>query len=171
MSIANYSTPEPPPRRRRRGRPPKQPCRVLAPTLGYAQIDKHRAGGRVVEVCRRIVFGSTETITEILGDKQINTSYVERDNLTSRQSNGRLVRKTLSHSKKAYYLTTPLGPGRHRVQFCTSASGIAGDLSSANPWSQVAAAYSCDGSGADRSYMDLGRAIVIPHSAIGRLNL
>src|SRR2546425_584407 len=90
--IANYSTPKPPPRRRRRGRPPKQPRRVLEPTLGYAQIDKHRAGGRVVEVCRRIVFGSTETITEILGDKQINTSYVERDNLTSRQSNGRLVR-------------------------------------------------------------------------------
>ena len=102
--IANYSTPKPPPRRRRRGRPPKQPRRVLEPTLGYAQIDKHRAGGRVVEVCRRIVFGSTETITEILGDKQINTSYVERDNLTSRQSNGRLVRKTLSHSKKVYYL-------------------------------------------------------------------
>lgn len=29
---------------------------------------------------------------------------MERDNLTSRQSNGRLVRKTLSHSKKDYYL-------------------------------------------------------------------
>src|SRR2546428_12520533 len=44
--IANYSTPEPPPRRRGPGRPPKQPRRVLEPTLGYAQIDKHRAGGR-----------------------------------------------------------------------------------------------------------------------------
>ena len=31
------------------------------------------------------------------------------DNLTSRQSNGRLVRKTLSHSKKAYYLQRHLG--------------------------------------------------------------
>src|SRR5947199_1877878 len=29
---------------------------------------------------------------------------VEHDNLTSRQSNGRLVRKTLSHSKKSYFL-------------------------------------------------------------------
>lgn len=102
--IANYSTPEPPPRKRGPGRPRKEPRRVLDPELCYAQIDKHRAGGRVVEVCRRIVFGSTEVVTEILGDKQINTSYVERDNLTSRQSNGRLVRKTLSHSKKAYYL-------------------------------------------------------------------
>jgi hypothetical protein len=31
-------------------------------------------------------------------------SAVERDNLTSRQSIGRLVRKTLSHSKKSYFL-------------------------------------------------------------------
>jgi len=102
--VANYSTPEPPPRCRRRGRPPKQSRRVLDPTLCYAQIDKHHEGGRVVEVCRRIVFGSTEVITEILGAQQINTSYIERDNLTSRQSNGRLVRKTLSYSKNAYYL-------------------------------------------------------------------
>jgi len=102
--IANYSTPEPRPRKRGPGRPRKEPRRVVDPELCYAQIDKHRAGGRVVEVCRRIVFGSTEVVTEILGDKQINTSYVERDNLTSRQSNGRLVRKTLSHSKKDYYL-------------------------------------------------------------------
>jgi len=102
--IANYSTAEPPPAKRGRGRPRKQPRRVLAPELLYAQVDKRRAGGRVVEVRRRIVFGSTEVITEILGDKQINTSYVERDHLTSRQSNGRLVRKTLSHSKKVHYL-------------------------------------------------------------------
>ena len=102
--IANYSMPEPPPRRRGPGRPRKRPRRVLDPDLRYAQVDKHREGGRVVEVCRRIIFGSAEVITEILGDKQINTSYVERDNLTSRQSNGRLIRKTLSYSKKNYYL-------------------------------------------------------------------
>ena len=101
--LANYSTPEPPPRKRGPGRP-RHPRRVVDPELRYAQIDKYREGGRVVEVRRRIVFGSAAGITEILGDQQINTSYVERDNLTSRQSNGRLVRKTLSHSKKAAYL-------------------------------------------------------------------
>ncbi|MGH8066349.1 MAG: hypothetical protein ACRERE_14155 [Candidatus Entotheonellia bacterium] len=101
--IANYSMPEPPPRRRGRGRPRKQPRQVLDPDLRYAQVDKPREGGRVVEVCRRIIFGSTEVITEILGDKQIHTSYVERDNLTSRQSNGRFVRTTLSYAKKHYY--------------------------------------------------------------------
>jgi hypothetical protein len=102
--IANYSMPEPLPPRRGPGRPRQHPRRVLDPDLRYAQVDKHRAGGRVVEVRRRIIFGSTAVITEILGDKRINTSYVERDNLTSRQSNGRLVRKTLSYSKKNYYL-------------------------------------------------------------------
>ena len=102
--ITNYSTPEPPSQKRGPGRPRKEPPRVLNPELRYAQVDKHREGGQVVEIRRRIVFGSAEVITQILGDKQINTSYVERDNLTSRQSNGRLVRKTLSHSKKDYYL-------------------------------------------------------------------
>ena len=102
--IANYSTLELPPVNRGPGRPRKQPRRVLDPELCYAQVDKRREQGRVVEVRRRIIFGTPEIITEILGRQQINTSYVERDNLTSRQSNGRLVRKTLSHSKKAYDL-------------------------------------------------------------------
>ena len=77
---------------------------MLDPDLLYAQVDKRCKKGRVVEVRRRIIFGSTEILTEVLGEQQINTSYVERDNLTSRQSNGRLVRKTLSHSKKSYFL-------------------------------------------------------------------
>jgi hypothetical protein len=102
--MAHYSMPAPPPRRRGPGRPRKRPRRVLAPDLHSARVDNHREGGRVVEVRRRIVFGSTEVITEILGDKQINPSDVERDNLTSRQSNGRLVRKTLSHSTQDDYL-------------------------------------------------------------------
>lgn len=102
--IANYSTAEPPPVNRGPGRPRKHSRRVLDPELCYAQVDKQREQGRVVEVRRRIIFGAPEIITEILGSQQINTSYVERDNLTSRQSNGRLVRKTLSYSKKAYYL-------------------------------------------------------------------
>ena len=56
----------------------------------------------MVEVRRRIILGARDIITEVLGGQQINTAYVERDNLTSRQSIGRLVRKTLSHAKKAH---------------------------------------------------------------------
>ena len=106
--IANYSTPELPPVKRRVGRPRKEPRRILDPQLCYAQVDKRRQGGRVVEVRRHILFGSADAIVRILEadgcGSRINISYVERDNLTSRQSNGRLVRKTLSHSKKVYFL-------------------------------------------------------------------
>jgi hypothetical protein len=102
--IANYSTPEPPPAHCGRGRPRRTPRRVLDATLLYAQVDKRREQGRVVEVRRRIIFGARDIITEVLGGQQINTAYVERDNLTSRQSIGRLVRKTLSHSKKSSFL-------------------------------------------------------------------
>jgi hypothetical protein len=99
--IANDSTPEPPPVNRRPGRPRTPSHRVLDPALCYAQGDKRREQGRVVEVRRSIIFGIPAIITEILGSQQIHTSDVDRDNLTSRQSNGRLVRTTLSHSKKA----------------------------------------------------------------------
>jgi hypothetical protein len=102
--IANYSTPESPPAQRGRGRPRQTPQRVVDTALLYAQVDKRRAQGRVVEVRRRIIFGARDIITEVLSGQQINTAYVERDNLTSRQSNGRLVRKTLSHSKKSSFL-------------------------------------------------------------------
>jgi hypothetical protein len=102
--IANDSTPEPPPAQRWRGRPRRTPRRVLDAKSLYAQVDKRREQGRVVEVRRRIIFGARDIITKVLGGQQINTAYVERDNLTSRQTNGRLVRKTLSHSKKSYFL-------------------------------------------------------------------
>lgn len=102
--IANDSTPEPPPAQRGRGRPRQSPRRVLDTALLYAQGDKRREQGRVVEVRRRILFGARDIITKVLGGQQINTASVERDNLTSRQTNGRLVRKTLSHSKKSSFL-------------------------------------------------------------------
>lgn len=108
----NYSTTEAPPLKRGRGRPRKEPKRIIDPQLCYAQVDKERVGGRVVEVNRRIVFGTEDAMIRILTEigcgSQINTSYIERDNLTSRQSNGRLVRKTLSHSKSKQYLQSHL---------------------------------------------------------------
>jgi hypothetical protein len=106
--IASYSTPEPPPARRGPGRPRKEPRRLVDAELRYAQVEKRRAGGRVVEVRRQILFGSEGDLIRIMQadgcGSRINTAYVERDNLTSRQSNGRLVRKTLSHSKRKDYL-------------------------------------------------------------------
>jgi hypothetical protein len=102
--IATYSTPEPPPVRRGPGRPRKEPRRVVDPDLRYAQVHKVCEGGHVVEVKRQILFGPEADLIRIMQTdgcgSRINTAYVERDNLTSRQNNGRLVRKTLSHSKR-----------------------------------------------------------------------
>ncbi len=75
----------------KRGRPPKR--KLVAPkTLRYAQIQKHRQGGRVVKVTRSVIFGEVK-------EAQINTAYIERDNLTLRQELKRLTRKTLGFSK------------------------------------------------------------------------
>ena len=106
--VANYSQPEPPPEKRGRGRPRLTPRRIIDAQLRYAQVDKRRQGGRVVEVRRRIIFGQEGDIDVILKasgcGSQINTAYVERNNLTMRQNNGRLVRKALSFSKSVHYL-------------------------------------------------------------------
>jgi hypothetical protein len=61
----------------------------------YLQVVKHREGGHLVQVEIEVIYGD-ETTLDLVG---ANTSYVERTNLTSRQMNGRLVRKTLSFSK------------------------------------------------------------------------
>lgn len=86
---------------------PRNPVRVPHPLLGYAQVDKRRKDGRVVEVNRSIVFGvekdilaRAQSVRGANGRKgKINTAYVERQNLTMREENGRLSRKTLAFSK------------------------------------------------------------------------
>jgi IS1 transposase len=106
--VRNYSVPEPLPATRGPGRPRKQPRRLVAPQLRYAQVDKRRQGGRVVEVRRHMVFGTADDIAVIIHadgcGAEVNTAYVERNNLTMRQSVGRLVRKALSFSKNVHFL-------------------------------------------------------------------
>jgi len=86
----------------KRGRP-KKPRMIPHPELKYAQVIKEREKGRVVEVKRTIVFGREEQVLaacSLNGEEgRINTSYVERNNLTIRHHNRRLARKTLCFSK------------------------------------------------------------------------
>jgi hypothetical protein len=78
-----------------RGRPPTQ--QQPQPEWQYVQVLKERSGSRVTAVHIQVVYGDPEEALDLLGG---HTAYVERTNLTSRQMNGRLVRKTLSYSKQ-----------------------------------------------------------------------
>lgn len=77
-----------------RGRPPtrKRP----RSDWQYMQVQKIRSGSRLIEVRTEVIFGDAQEVVALLGK---HTAYIERSQLTSRQMNGRLVRKTLSFSK------------------------------------------------------------------------
>ena len=78
-----------------RGRPPT--CKHAQPDWQYLQVIKHRSGHRLMGVTIKVVYGTPD---EVIAQVGAHTAYVERTNLTSRQMNGRLVRKTLSFSKQ-----------------------------------------------------------------------
>jgi IS1 family transposase len=77
----------------KRGRP-KLSRLISDELLKYAQIIKQRAGRVLTKVEKRVIFG------ENIDPKMISTSYIERQNLTCRQDNNRISRKTIGFSKK-----------------------------------------------------------------------
>jgi IS1 family transposase len=62
--------------------------------LKYALIIKQRCGRVLTRVKKRVVFG------ENINPKMVSTSYIERQNLTCRQDNNRISRKTIGFSKE-----------------------------------------------------------------------
>ena len=81
----------------------------LEPTgdLHYATVNKQYHGGKVDSVTTAVVFGSVKEVfnrLKALGMKKINTSFVERMNLTLRHLVSRLRRRGLTFSKKRQYL-------------------------------------------------------------------
>ena len=65
------------------------------PQLYYAQLVKVRNNGRVVATHKRVVFGTEGAIDM----DEVSTSLIERENLSFRQDNRRLSRKTIGFSK------------------------------------------------------------------------
>jgi IS1 family transposase len=94
-----------PQRKGDRGRMPN-PQQVPPDGLNYATVHKERKKGRVVSVTTKVVYGCMKDVLaclEPLG-QTINTSFVERMNLSFRHLVSRLHRKTLCFSKKQEYL-------------------------------------------------------------------
>jgi len=100
---AVYAEQRPAPRKPGPGRPPK-PLRVMPSGLCYATVCKRREKGKVVEVKRKLVFGTPLLLGALLllssVSLTVNTSIVERHNGTDRRQNGRKHRKTYGFSKE-----------------------------------------------------------------------
>ncbi len=116
-----YGTWHQPERKGSRGRHPA-PRRIPLPNLLYAQVVKRREKGRVVEVTRKAVFGTVDQIEQHLAQSAssttVNTSFIERDNLTQRDHNRRLTRKTSGFSKELPWLEKQLWLSLAYYHFC-----------------------------------------------------
>ncbi len=95
----------------KRGRP-KKPKVVPDENLKYAQIIKRRKGGHVSKVVKKVIFGKD------VNHKMISTNLIERQNLTFRQDNNRISRKTLGFSKKIKELANQMTLYFANFNFC-----------------------------------------------------
>jgi hypothetical protein len=77
--------------------------RVFGPAALYGQVLKTRRNDRIVKVDRRALMGASWRFEEALNNTEdsskLNTSFIERLNLTIRQSSAYLSRRTLSHAR------------------------------------------------------------------------
>jgi hypothetical protein len=86
---------------------PKRAEQVIDADLDYATVHKTRESGRVVQVDRRVVFGSEQSVRNRLEDspsQKINTAYIERSNLDWRLWDSHLVRKSLTFARSLRWL-------------------------------------------------------------------
>ena len=79
--------------------------RVFGPAVLYGQVLKTRRHDRIVQVERRARMGAPWRFEEALINSEdsstLNTSFIERLNLTIRQGSAYLSRRTLSHARSA----------------------------------------------------------------------
>ena len=77
--------------------------RVFGSASLYGQVIKTRRNDRIVKVERREVMGASWRFEEVLNNSEdsstLNTSFIERMNLTIRQGAAYLTRRTLSHAR------------------------------------------------------------------------
>jgi IS1 family transposase len=105
------------PRTGKKGRP-KKPRLVSSKNLKYAQVIKNRKGKRLNKVEKKVVFG------ENIDQAEISTSLLERQNLTFRQDNNRISRKTIGFSKKIKCLFNQMKLYCTHFNFCRNHMGL-----------------------------------------------
>ncbi len=77
--------------------------RMFGPACIYGQVIKTRRKNRVVAIDRKLLIGSREQLEDALFNSEdsdtLNTSFVERHNLTIRQGSSYLHRRTAAHAR------------------------------------------------------------------------
>jgi IS1 family transposase len=81
------------PRTGKRGRP-RNPILVPSEGLKFAQVIKKRKKGKLKKIAKKKTFG------EDIAETEISINLLERQNMTFRQDNNRISRKTIGFSKK-----------------------------------------------------------------------
>ena len=85
---------------------------VFGPACLYAQVIKTRRNDRVIKVERKPIIGPTWKFDQALSDSEdsssLNTSFVERLNLTIRQGSAYLCRRTICHARSSRRLEDQL---------------------------------------------------------------
>jgi IS1 family transposase len=105
------------PRTGKRGRP-KKPKVVPRKDLRYAQVIKNEEVGGSKKIVRKVIFGDN------IEQNQISTSLLERQNLTFRQDNNRVSRKTIGFSKKTEWLVNHMRLYCTHFNFCREHGGL-----------------------------------------------
>lgn len=101
----------------KRGRT-KKPAIVPDKDLKYDQVVKNKQEKKIQKVEKRIIFGQD------IDQSKISTSLLERQNLTFRQDNNRISRKTIGFSKKVKVLYNQMRLYCTHFNFCRDHRGL-----------------------------------------------
>jgi len=105
------------PKTGKRGRP-KKPAIMPNKNLMYFRVVKNEQEKKLQKVEKRIIFGQN------IDQNKISTSLLERQNLTFRQDNNRISRKTIRFSKKIKELYDQIRFYCTHFNFCRDHKGL-----------------------------------------------
>lgn len=97
--------------------------------INYAVVEKTRnSQGKIIMTKPKYVFGTKKKITAMLQsyfkDQKVNVSFIERLNLTNRQHNAKIERKTIAYAKDINSLKDQMILSRTYYNFCREHSSL-----------------------------------------------